>query len=164
VNLVAHLNAQKKTLPVSIQSSPDHYGRYDPLVRAEIDRLGKIGYPHLTVRSETLRGREYPEQFRGAICLQPYDPADFADRISGITLDALTHGSPVVTRTGTWMGSVVERFDAGKVVDEATPKRLLAAAEEILRDYGQYRGNALLAGAALQEELSAGRLFEIVAA
>jgi hypothetical protein len=164
VDLVAYLCAQKKTLPVSIQSSPDHYGRVDPRVRAEIDRLVKIGYPHLTVRSETLQGREYSDQFRGAICLQPYDPADFADRVSGITLDALSNGSPVVTMNGTWMGRVVARFDAGQVVDEAAPNLLLAAAEEILRDYGRYRRNALLAGAALQRELSASRLFEIVTA
>jgi hypothetical protein len=162
VNLVAWLNAQRRTIPVSIQASPDHYDRHDPRVQAEIDRLERIGYPHLTVRAETLRGREYPEQFQGAICLQPYDPGDFADRVSGVTLDALSHGCPVVTLRGTWMGRVVERFEAGKVVDEATPQRMLAGVEEILRDYGCYRRNALHAGSVLQQELSASRLFEIV--
>lgn len=164
VNLVAHLYAQKKALPVSIQVSPDHYDRYTTRVRAEIDRLGKIGYPHLRLRPETLDGREYTEQFRGAICLQPYDRADFADRMSGITLDALSNGCPVVTLKGTWMGRVVERFDAGKVVDDATPRRFLEGVEEILGNYGRYRRNALHAGAALQQELSASRLFEIVTA
>jgi glycosyltransferase involved in cell wall biosynthesis len=164
VNLVAHLNEQKTTLPVSIQASADHYDRYEPRVRAEIDRLGKIGYPHLTLRFGTLREEEYRELFRGAVCLQPYDPADFADRVSGVTLDALSHGCPVVTRKGTWMGRVVERFDAGKAVDAEAPQELLAAAEEIVREYGRYRKNALHAGGELQRELNASRLFEIVAA
>jgi len=164
VNLVECMKEQNKTMPISIQASPDHYGRYGPRVRAEIDRLGKIGYPHLAVRSETLQGREYSDQFRGAICLQLYDSADFADRVSGVTLDALSHGCPVVTRAGTWMGRVAERFEAGKVVDAAEPGGILAAVEEIVRDYARYRQNALRAGAALQQELNASRLFEIVTA
>jgi hypothetical protein len=164
VSLVARLAAEKKTIPVSIQASPDHYGRYAPRIREEIDRLGRIGYPHLMLRLETLGGREYPEQFRGAICLQLYDPVDFADRVSGVMLDAFSHGCPVVTRKGTWMARAVERFDAGKALDEATPERILAEAEAIIGDYGRFRRNALLAGAALQRELSANRLFEIVTA
>ena len=131
---------------------------------AEIDRLGKIGYPHLTVRAETLRGEEYRELFRGAVCLQPYDPADFADRVSGVTLDALSQGCPVVTRKGTWMGRVVERFEAGRAVEAVEPHRLLSAAEEIVREYGRYRKNALQAGGELQREFRSSRLFEIVAA
>jgi hypothetical protein len=164
VNFVALLNEQNKTLPVSIQASPDHYGRYEPRVRAEIERLERIGYPFLTLRRETLTAHEYPEQFRGAVCLQPYDPADFADRVSGVTLDALSHGCPIVTLAGTWMGSVAERFEAGIAVDAAAPRRILEAVEEIVREYGRYRRNAFRAGGVLQRELSACRLFEIVTA
>jgi hypothetical protein len=164
VDLVAHLNERKMNLPVSVQASPDHYDRYEPRVQAEIDRLGNIGYSHLTMYFKTLRGEEYRDLFRGAVCLQPYDPADFADRVSGITLDALSHGCPVVTRRDTWMGRMVERFEAGKAIDAVKPQPLLSAAEQIVRDYGRYRKNALRAGGELQRELSASRLFEIVAA
>lgn len=164
VGLVGLLKAQGMNIPVSVQASPDHYSRYVSHVQAEIDRLGKIGYPHLTVRIETLRRQEYAEQFRGAVCLQPYLPSEFADRVSGVTLDALSHGAPVVTLEGTWMGHVVNRFGAGIVVRKAKPELLLGGVEEILRDFGRYRRNALLAGVALQQELSASRLFEIVTA
>jgi hypothetical protein len=164
VNLVAHMNERKMILPISIQASADHYARYEPRVRAEIDRLAKIGYPHLTTHLETLRGDEYRDLFRGAVCLQPYDPTDFADRVSGVTLDALSHGCPVVTRKGTWMGRMVERFEAGKAVEAVEPQRILEAVEEIVREYGCYRKNALHAGGELQREFSASRLFEIVAA
>lgn len=164
VNLVAHMSEERMTLPVCVQASGDHYARYAPRVRAEIDRLEEIGYPHLTVRLETLRGDEYRDLFRGAVCLQPYDPADFADRVSGVTLDALSQGCPVITRKGTWMGRMVERFEAGKAVDEVEPRRLLEAAEEIVREYGRYRKNALHGGGELQREFRSSRLFEIVAA
>ncbi len=162
VDLVELMRARGMEMPVSVQASPDHYGRVDPEVRGEIDRLGRIGYPRLETRTGTLGEREYPEQFRGAVCLQPYDPADFADRVSGVTLDALSRGCPVVTLKGTWMGRVVERFEAGLAVEDASPQRLLAAVEEIVAGYGRYRGNALRAGDALQRELGAGRLFGIV--
>lgn len=164
VDLVARMSETKMTLPVSIQASADHYDRYAPRVRAEIDRLRKSGYPHLTMHFETLRGEDYGDLFRGAICLQPYDPADFADRVSGVTLDALSHGCPVVTRKGTWMGRVVDRFGAGLAIEGSTPELLLAAVEEIIGDYAGYRRNALAAGASLQQELRPSRLFEIVAA
>lgn len=164
VDLVAWMHGRNARLPVSVQVSPDHYGRVDPGVRTEIDRLRKIGYPHLEIRTETLGEREYPERFRGAVCLQLYAPADFADRVSGVTLDALSRGCPVVTLKGTWMGRVVDRFEAGKVVDGAAPQRVLPAVEEIVADYGRYRRNALRAGGTLQREMSASRLFGIVTA
>ncbi|HEY7585014.1 MAG TPA: hypothetical protein VH866_00730 [Candidatus Deferrimicrobiaceae bacterium] len=164
VNLVACMMERNKALPISIQASPDHYGRLESRVLAEIDRLGRIGYSRMALRRETLTSGEYMEQFRGAICLQLYDPADFADRVSGVALDALSSGCPIVTLAGTWMGRVAERFEAGKVVGAAEPGRVLAAVEEIVGDYARYRRNALRAGAALQQEFNAGRLFEIVTA
>lgn len=164
VNLVSWLNARNSDLPVSVQASPDHHDRIDPRVAAEIDRLRKIGYPHLTVQTQTLQGSEYREQFRGAICVQLYDPADFADRISGITLDALSCGSPVVTLEGTWMARVVERFGAGKAVDEPAPEKVMDGVEEIVREYERYRGSAQHGGDTLQQELSASRLFHMVTA
>lgn len=164
VGLIAWMAARGETVPVSLQASPDHYDRYEPRVRAEIDRLGKIGYPYLQVRRETLDEEAYSEQFRGAICLQPYSPGDFVDRLSGVTLDALSRGCPIVTLGGTWMARVVDRFEAGKTVETAAPEALFAAAGEILRDYGRYSRNAARAGVALQEELSAKRLFDIVTA
>jgi hypothetical protein len=164
VNLVACMKERNKSLPISIQASPDHYGRTESRVLAEIDRLGGIGYPHMALRKETLSGGEYMEQFRGGVCLQLYDTADFADRISGVALDALSGGCPIVTLAGTWMGRVTERFEAGKVVDAVAPERILSAVEEIIVDYARFRRNALRAGAALQQELNASRLFEIVTA
>ena len=43
----------------------------------------------------------YAKQFDGAICIQIYDRSDFADRISGVTLDAFMAGSPIMTTAGT---------------------------------------------------------------
>jgi glycosyltransferase involved in cell wall biosynthesis len=160
--LVAHLAAGGRQIPVVVQGSADHYGRIDPETKADLALLRSVSYPALRVYGETLDPPSYLDLFRGAICLQPYRREDFADRISGVTMDALSGGSPVVATSGTWMAHVVERFDAGRVVRDLSPGSLLAAVDDILSDYGRFRANAAKAGRTLQEENSGRHLLSIL--
>jgi glycosyltransferase involved in cell wall biosynthesis len=105
-------------------------------------------------------GEEYREMFDGAIVLQPYAREDFADRVSGVTLDAFSAGAPVIATAGTWMARVVQRFDAGRTLEGMSPQEILDAVDAVRGDYGRYRRNALDAGRALQEEHSGGHLLE----
>ena len=163
VDLVARLAETGRDLPVVVQASADHYGKYDPRTKADIARLEGVRYPHLRILRETLDGPPYADLFRGAICLQPYNRDDFADRISGVTLDALSAGCPVAATSGTWMARVAERFGAGRALDDPSAPSLLAAVDGIRADYGRYRENAFRAGWTLQEENSARRLLSILA-
>ncbi len=162
VDLVALLAEGGRDVPVAVQASPDHYDRYDPKTKSDIARLEGLGYPFLRIHRVTLDPAAYAALFRGAICLQPYRSDDFADRISGVTLDALSAGCPVVTTAGTWMARVVERFGAGIALDDPSAPSLLAAADAIRADYARYRDNAFSAGRALQEENSARRLLAVL--
>lgn len=164
VDLVAHLSRLRLDLPVTIQTSPDHYDRYEPRIRADLERLRGIRYPSLRVCPETLDSEVYAELFRGGICLQPYRRDDFADRVSGVTLDALTAGCPVIATEGTWMARAVHRFDAGIPVEDLSPESLLSAARTVIDQYGRYSENAAAAGRTLQEEHSARHLYEILSA
>ncbi len=114
VDYVARLAGMGAEIPVFLQASADHYHRYDKRTREDLDRLTKAAYPRLSLAAETLPEAEYRDIFRGAVCLQPYDADDFRDRVSGVTLDALTAGAPVVATTGTCMARGVERFAAGR--------------------------------------------------
>ena len=163
VDLVALLAERRRDLPVAVQASADHYDRYDPKTKADIARLEALRYPFLRIHRITLDPDAYATLFRGAICLQPYRSDDFADRVSGVTMDALSAGCPVVTTSGTWMARIVDRFGAGLVVDDPSARSLLEAADAIRADYGRYRDNALRAGRALQEENSARRLLAALA-
>jgi glycosyltransferase involved in cell wall biosynthesis len=118
----------------------------------------------LLLVEQTLGKKEYRELFEGAICLQPYNRADFADRASGVTLDALIAGCPIIATSGTWMGLAVERFEAGKTVEDLSPERLFAAVSDVIADYARYRRNAMEAGRVLLEENSARHLFAVVTA
>ncbi len=162
VRLLAHMQERGQSLPVSLQTSAAHYDKYDEETAAALQSIPSIGYRALRLSPETLSGEAYFEMFRGSICLQPYDARAFADRISGITLDALSMGAPLVTLASTWMSRVVERFEAGVVIDRPDPELLLEAAGRIIADYPRYRANALRAGVALQQEHSASHLLGLL--
>lgn len=163
VDLVRWMDGRGETVPVTVQASADHYAKFDPATRAEIARLREGSIPWLRILPETLAAAEYRRLFEGAVCLQPYDRNDFADRISGITLDAFRAGAPVVATAGTWMARMAARFDAGIAVEDLSPPSLFAAVESLRAEYASRRGNALEGGRILQEEHSARHLFSALA-
>lgn len=160
VDLVAYLHEQGSNVPVVMQISGEHYGKYDAATQANIQRLKAIAYPGLQLRSETLSPEEYAKLFAGAICVQLYNPSDFADRVSGVTLDAFSAGSPVVTTAGTWIARMAQRFDAGVGVEDVAPAQVWSAVRRVMDEYAHYNRNACAAGRTLQEENSAKILFQ----
>lgn len=160
VDLVAHLRANGLDIPVTLQISAEHFGKYDAATQSDIRRLqGELAYPHLKLLPETLDAAAYAGQFAGAVCIQLYDQHDFADRVSGVTLDAFMAGSPIVTREGTWMARMAERFAAGLAVRDTTPAAVLAAARSIIADYPAYQARARRAGEILRNENDAATLY-----
>jgi hypothetical protein len=139
-------------LPVTVQSSGTHYGKMEPETESAIERLRNSGYEKLTLQPETLAWNEYTAGFPGTICLQPYRREDFADRISGVTLDALGAGAPVIVPSGTWMARTVERFGSGVVLDDISPEKIQAAVSLLAAAYGEYSQRALDAGRILKTE------------
>jgi hypothetical protein len=159
VDLVELLARSGQRIPVSLQTSAAHYAKLDQTTMADLARLDSIAYPHLLRQAETLLQADYRALFSGAICLQLYSQQDFADRISGVTLDALSSGCPVVTLSGTWMARVVAEFDAGAVIETPEPGNVWEAVGRVMRRYQYYRTNALQAGRELQTRNSAAHLF-----
>ncbi|MGB9151097.1 MAG: hypothetical protein WCB36_12710 [Burkholderiales bacterium] len=164
IDYIDFLNNIKVNLAVKIQTSAEHYGKVDELARAEIRRLENIGYPPLIRQQTTLSMDAYRAMFEGAICLQPYDPDDFADRVSGVTLDALRAGAPVITTDRTWMADIVKRFDAGVVLQHRSAQSIHAAVETIRARYAEYQTNAFNAGLVLANENSAQHLMDAITA
>ena len=62
----------------------------------------------------------------------PYLPPDFADRTSGIVVDALYCGTPTVVMRGTFLAEVAQRYGSGIVVDEGRPEEVAEAIIELL--------------------------------
>jgi len=162
VDLLEHINELGLHIPFRLQNSPDHNGKYDAITKAAILRLEKIPYPYLRLFPEALKPEEYTALFAGTICIQLYNADLFFDRVSGVTLDALSAGSPIVTTSGTWIARNVQRFNAGKIVDSTAPEEILSAIQEIIAEYPLYSKNSHAAGQILQQENSAGFLFNIL--
>lgn len=162
VDLIEYASSLGLNIPFTLQTSSDHYGKYDAETKADITRLKSIPYSHLEIRADTLSKDAYTNLFSGAICIQPYQSSDFADRISGVTLDALSAGSPIVTSAGTWIARQVERFDAGVIVDTTSPGHMLTAIKKVIAEYESYSKKAMIAGQTLQDEHSANHLSSII--
>lgn len=164
VDLVEYLHRQHASIPIAIQMSSEHFGKYDADTLADIERLRGIPYPHVRLILQTLGAREYEELFPGAITLQLYSTHDFLDRISGVTLDAFSGGSPVLTTAGTWIARMVERFAAGQVVQDISLPQLIDRIDDLIGSYKHYAEAAVDAGNALQQENSASMLYEALTA
>ena len=162
VDMVEYLHRHHAEIPVTIQTSAEHFGKCDAGTLADIERLKSIPYPYLTMRTEVLSTAEYEALYSGAIAIQLYSKNDFSDRVSGITLDAFSGGCPVVSTSDTWIARMVERFDAGLVTDDLSPEAVLKNVAAIISDYSRYNENANKAGQALQQENSASTLYTVL--
>ena len=162
VDFVRYLAETGSETPLTVQASPGHYGKFDEGIPAELDRLRKSSAAWLTILPETLGGTEYREMFDGAIVLQPYSRDDFADRISGVTLDAFSAGAPVVATAGTWMARAALRFGAGVALEDRSPASILSAVEAVRAEYPRFRRNALEAGTVLRKEHDARQLLDVL--
>ncbi len=163
VELVARLAEANEGIPVLVQTVGDSYGRRSPDVALDIRRLEGLGYPALRIESGSLDEHLYRRSFEGAVCIQLYDPVDFADRVSGVTLDALSAGAPILVHDGTWMERPVRRFGAGAAVRPDDIDAAVEAAKDVAARYEHFSAAARRAGVALRAEHDPRRLVEAVA-
>ncbi|MBC7453459.1 MAG: hypothetical protein H7335_07085 [Massilia sp.] len=164
VDLVEHLQRRGLRIPVVLQTSAEQFGKYDAGIEADLQRLQAINYPCLEVRPATLDGAAYVDLYRGALCLQLYDAAHFLDRISGVTLDAFSAGCPVLSSSGSWIARMVQRFDAGLIVEATSAPVVLDALQQLIAQYPLFQQRARVAGDVLQQENSAQTLYRLLAA
>lgn len=105
----------------------------------------------LPERVRVLRGEVERERFvsmmTGAdIAVIPYEVSAFARRTSGLLVDALYAGLPVVALRGSWLGNRVEELGGGITVDAADPVLVADAVRRIRDDLAGYRLRASRAG------------------
>lgn len=162
VDLVAHLQSSGAQWPITIQISTEDRQRADPALQAQLSRLRGLGYCGLTLLDLALSPEAYQALFNGALVLQPYRAQDFQDRVSGVTLDALRAGAPLVVSAGTWMARQVQGFDAGVATADLSAPGLLRAIEAVLADHARYAAGACQAGASVVSRHSARALLDVV--
>ena len=124
---------------------PDHRRSLRQVRRRDRARTSRGSRPRaippLTLIRETPSPEAYAANFPGSICLQPYDRAEFRDRVSGVTLDALAHGCPIVATAGTWSAAHdrAVRMPASRSRIRMPKASYVGRRAAIAPDYARYR-------------------------
>ncbi len=164
VALVDEMEARGMKLPITVQTSAEAQHARDGEVAGLLERLRRSTYSGLELHAESMSPEDYRALFRGAVVVQPYRESDFADRVSGVTLDALGAGAPVVATEGTWMARLIDAHNAGVAVADLAPASLLQAIETVLTDHAGFAARARLASARVREAHSARALVDALLA
>lgn len=93
-----------------------------------------------------LTGDEFSELFQKShIVVLPYSVEAFGKRTSGLLIDALYNGVPVVVIEGTWLAGIVREYDFGVVVNDLAPEQLVQGISFIIANYKTFRRKARIA-------------------
>lgn len=101
-------------------------------------RLDALKGPDLEVEGRNLDERAFVELLaRGDIVVIPYKAHAFANRPSGMFIDAVLLGRPVVVIEGTWLAESVAKHGLGLVAHD-DPMSVAEAVRTIAQDYDRY--------------------------
>lgn len=149
-----------RTIPLQVQVSKKHATRHGRREGTVVEALLSSGYRGLRADGTAPDRADYIGRFRGALVLAPYAREQFASQVSGVVLDALLHGAPVIATRGTWSGAQVERFGAGVTMEERTAVALSTAIDRVLADWPAYASRACEAAPILAAEHDPRHLLE----
>ncbi|MCG5510655.1 glycosyltransferase [Ectothiorhodospira lacustris] len=89
----------------------------------------------------------------------PYMPDGFRKRTSGILIDAMYFGVPVVVCAGTWLADIVDHYKFG-IAANPTKESIVSAINSVLSDLPKYRAAARVAATAYFQENSWSKLMK----
>ena len=161
--LVERWSRDGAEIPLRLQSSTKHAHRHGRREAPLLRRIEGAAYPHLAEQDGGLDRDRYLANFRGAITLAAYDPATFAGQVSGVALDALLSGSPIVASEGTEPAELVREFGAGEVVPFGDVDAIDQAIAGIVNRWQHFGSRALAAAGALADRHRPERVAAILA-
>jgi len=162
VDFVDYLAETGEIIPIVIQITQDHGKKHSQAVADAIKRLENSVYKYIELVQQTPSTEDYFGFYDGSICIQLYNSEEFADRISGVTLDALSQGAPIVTTSGTWISKNVVPFSAGLEIAANDNSALLKAIKVIIENYSTFSESASNRGMVLQKVNDAKNLSAVV--
>jgi glycosyltransferase involved in cell wall biosynthesis len=106
-----------------------------PALRAAIEALAADPPPGVTLLRRPLDEAEYEAQLLAAdVVLTPYWRSTYEARTSGVLLEALAAGRPVIATGDTWMADELALHGAGLLVPDRDPAALAAAIRRMARE------------------------------
>lgn len=156
VHLIAELNERLRANPIGVtlvvQTSGKRDGAHGRKEASALARLERSAWDGLMLDPRAPGSDDYGARFNGALTLTPYDPEAFADNVSGVALDALLRGSPLVATAGTWQARLIERTGAGVVMRGWDADALEEAVRTAVQGWATVSQEATRASASLAVE------------
>lgn len=119
--------------------------------------------PKVRFITDELSSEEYDAELYGADCLiVPYRRESYFARISGVAVEAVTAGIPVIYTTNTWCEDLVTKSGAGIGVPDGDPEALANAMRIMTRDIEKYSDAAKKAAQKARDENSAEAFAELL--
>lgn len=108
----------------------------EPGIMAALQGLGQYSPRHVEIISEPMAFEDYHNRLAQAdAVIVPYDADRYQARSSGILIEAMAAGKPVVTSAGSWMATQV---DASHAVLHEGPAEIGNAVATLVRDFDTY--------------------------
>ncbi len=109
-------------------------------IRPFLEHIKKLSGPNLAVIERTLGEADYHALLLSAdVVLVPYERPHYVSRTSGVFVEAIANGKPVVVTGRTWMSRQLGDSGAGIVFDDSDPKNLADAIAEAARRLPELR-------------------------
>ena len=120
--------------PLPIKTAAGEPYEPDPVLVAS----GQVEY-----LTEPLDSADYDARLASIDCMVlPYRRSSYYARISGVAVEAVTAGIPVISTADTWTSDLVETSGAGLSVADRDAAGLARAMAELARDYPAFRAAA----------------------
>lgn len=114
---------------------------FDKRLNSIVDFLREM--KNVTVIDGVLSEKEYADLLQTSdIILIPYRKKAFYSRTSGIFVDALRLGKPVVTTRETWMGRLTEKYGNGATFSDENVEEFIQALYTVKENFSYYQANA----------------------
>lgn len=127
---IANLDVRGR--PARFLVQVQHSG-WEPIIAQTVEKLRSLNSVHL-VEGVLDRNAYYDLLRQSDAVLLPYDATHYGERGSGVTVEAVSSGRPIVTMEGTWPGNLVNEGQAeGELFAEFTSAALAQAIERLLQ-------------------------------
>lgn len=159
---------EDKKLKYFIQLAPPRcYGKKElAIFRKEVRRVKK--FTNVKLKEGVFSEIDFFWHLRQADAIVlPYHPASYDKRISGILIQALTRGIPIVTTKDTWLDKIVSRYECGSTFRHKdnlneNANQLKVAIKQLAKRYSYYKGNALMASRDMIKNNTAEKMIDLI--
>jgi glycosyltransferase involved in cell wall biosynthesis len=132
LNAIRMLRAEKdlEGMEFVLQSSDAR-----PEIEAVTEEFAREDIPNVSLLRQTLSPEQYAGQLSAAdVVLVPYWRDIYSARTSGIFLEAVAAGKPVIATRDTWMSDELERYGSGLLVEDHDARSIAEAMRTAVRN------------------------------